>query len=434
MFSEQMAKWLPTSGVLRSVATLVTGTGFAQLIMLAASPILTRLYTPEDFGLLATYMAIFSSLSALTCWSYQFAIVLPEKEEDAANLLVLSMAIAAGMSAIIFGMVAILRLPTTILLGAPGLSDVLWFLPLSILGMGLFQAFNYWLIRKKNFNRVAVARVSRSAATVATQLTIRSVSGLGGYGLVVGLIVGHLAAPAVLAKQILRQDMRLHLGSLAFHRMFGLARRYWKFPLFMTWPSVLDNLTLWLPIFFFTKFFGIAVSGQFVLTMWLLALPASLLGDAVGQVYFQRLAERQNLEGDTSDLIEKTAVRLFAVAILFCLLVVIVAPTLFAFVLGEPWRTAGQYAQILAPAIGLRFVVSPLTRVFGVKNRQELSAIWKLIAFIATISTLSLSLLLDSAFYAVVALTINDLLLYSFYIFLVFRAGGASFQNMFKAF
>jgi O-antigen/teichoic acid export membrane protein len=432
MFSKQIAEWLPKGGFLRNVATLMTGTGFAQGIMLAAAPILTRLYTPEDFGLLGTYMAIFTSLSVLSCWSYDPAIVLPEKEEDAANLLVLAFTITTGMSATILGMVAMFRQPTATLLGAPGLSDLLWLLPVSIFGTGLFQAFNYWSIRKKQFERVAVARIFRSVATVAMQTGFGSVGAFGAGGLVGGLLAGHLAGPAVLGRQTLRQDMRLLQSSLGVRRMLELAKRYRKYPLFLTWPSVLDSLTQWLPILFFTKFFGIAVSGQYVVTMRLLQIPAAALGEAVGQVYFQRLAEHQNLGGDIGGLVEKTTVRLFAIAILFCSIVVVVAPTFFAFILGESWRTAGQYAQILAPAMGLRFVVSPLSMVLIARNRPEIAAIWKVGALILTVSTLFFSLLFATALYTVIALTIADIFLYTIYLLFVFHVGGARFQNLFK--
>ena len=118
---------LKQGSFVRNVLTLMTGTALAQALAVLASPVLTRLYRPEDFGILALFMSIVGILSVVACWRYETAIVLTEKDEDATNLLALSIMITIAMSLLTLIVVAIFRHSIAILLGAPEITFWLWF-------------------------------------------------------------------------------------------------------------------------------------------------------------------------------------------------------------------------------------------------------------------------------------------------------------------
>jgi len=85
----------------RNVLTLLTGTTIAQALPIAISPILTRIYTPEDFGVFALFISISAIFAAIVNGKYELAIVVPEKDEDAYNIAALSLLIATGISVVL---------------------------------------------------------------------------------------------------------------------------------------------------------------------------------------------------------------------------------------------------------------------------------------------------------------------------------------------
>src|SRR5690554_6729775 len=158
-FRAALTSKLPPGSFIRNVVTLMTGTTFAQALMILVAPILTRLYSPEDFGVFALYTSILGIIAVVACWRYELAIVLPEKDEDAANLLVLSICICFGMAVLTLILVALFRNPLASLFGVPKLAPWLWFMPLSLIATGLFQAFNYWSTRRRQFRRLAIRQI-----------------------------------------------------------------------------------------------------------------------------------------------------------------------------------------------------------------------------------------------------------------------------------
>ena len=179
-------KFLPKSQFARNVITLMTGTALAQALPIAITPILTRMYTPDEFGVFAIYIAICSILAVLVTGRYELAIIVPEHDEDAVNI----MALSIGLSFIIsfFLLIAVLLAGTEIarLLGSDNIASWLYFIPLTTLIMGCYQSLNYWANRRSHYKRMATSRVLQTASTSTIQLS----TGFLKIG-TLGLILGH---------------------------------------------------------------------------------------------------------------------------------------------------------------------------------------------------------------------------------------------------
>ncbi len=140
------------------VLKLVGGTTFAQALAILAVPVLTRIYAPEAFGVAALSTAITGIVAVISGLRYELAIMLPEKDEDAANVLGLSLLIVAGMSALM-GLVVWLGQEWLVrLLNAPGLAPYLWLAQIAVFLSGTFLALNGWNSRTKRFGRLSIAR------------------------------------------------------------------------------------------------------------------------------------------------------------------------------------------------------------------------------------------------------------------------------------
>ena len=146
-----MRKKLNLNEFNRNVVTVMTGTTIAQAIPIAIMPILTRLYTPEEFGIFALYVAIASIFGVIATARYELAIMLPKKDSEAANLFNLSIIITFIISLFTLLFVLIFHQPLINLIGNPEIGKWLYFIPLTVLFTGLYQTLNYWSSRKKNF-------------------------------------------------------------------------------------------------------------------------------------------------------------------------------------------------------------------------------------------------------------------------------------------
>jgi len=152
------------------VLTLVGGTTFAQIVSLLAAPILTRLYGPEDFGVWALFISVTGIIGVIACLRYELSIMLPESDEDAINLLALSIAIVIMTSIVTIPLIYIFKDPLVVALNSPQLENYVWLIPPFILISGVFLALNYWNSRTKNFKRLSFAQVSSSLSSTGTQI------------------------------------------------------------------------------------------------------------------------------------------------------------------------------------------------------------------------------------------------------------------------
>ena len=194
---------LHRSEFVRNVGTLMTGTAIAQAVPILVSPILSRLYSPDDFGVLALFMAISIVISVIATGRYELAIMLPEEKKDAHNVLALSIILTTFTSLITFILVLFLKGFIASFFDDPGIENWLYFIPLVVFFTGVFNTFNYWSTRQKTFKRNAAGRIAQSTVMVGTNLGL-GVARYGAIGLIAGYIFGQIVAATVLAWKSLR--------------------------------------------------------------------------------------------------------------------------------------------------------------------------------------------------------------------------------------
>jgi O-antigen/teichoic acid export membrane protein len=346
----------------------MTGTTIAQAIPIAISPILTRIYTPEDFGLFALYMSIASIVAVIATGRYELAIMLPKKDEDAMNIVALSIIISFFVSFIAFLIVFIFNAQITNLLGNSKISNWLYFIPLTVLFTGLYQSFNYWLNRKKQYKRLATSRVVQTGTTATSNLSM-GFCGFGSSGLILSGILGQWVATAILAKMVWGEDsyMLVHIQKL---KIFALMKKYKKLPIFNLPNAIIDGFRLSGISILIAKFFTTATLGQFSLAWKMVQMPMGIIGGSLSQVFYQKVssAKRTDLHRIVMTFIVKTSL----IAAPIFLFIYLFAVDIFKFVFGENWDLSGEVASIITPWLFLNFLSSPMANVFIVLNKQEI--------------------------------------------------------------
>ena len=340
----------------RGVATLVTGTGIAQVIVIATSPILTRLYDPADFGIYAVAVSILSLLLTFTCLRYEIAIPLPESGQVAANLLALSLIAAVGTS-MVAGTALVIAGPWLFdRLGAPGLAPYVLILPLGQLGAGIGAAFAGWALRTRAFGAIAATRVTQGIALTAVQLGL-GVVGLAAPGLLIGDALGRSAGSTRLARAAWQTDAAL-IRQVTRSGIAAAAARYRRFPIVSSWSAFLSTLGQQAPVLLMVSSYSTVAGGQYALASRVGALPLALVAAAVSQVFVAEVAHLARTErSQVGYLFGRTTRVLAVVGVVPTLIVIALAPPLAGLVFGDSWAPVGVFLAILAPSFYLEFVV-----------------------------------------------------------------------------
>ena len=382
-----MANWLqrfkPKSAFARGVGVLVGGTAGAQALMVLAAPVLTRLYSPEDFGLLAVFTAILALLAVIAAGRYELAIPLPESDQDAANITVLGFVLVLLTSLLTFAVFLLWPQAIADALNAPTLAPYLWLIPFGVLFASTYEVFSKWAVRRKQFPTIARTRIVQALGTLGVQL--------GAYKLgVAALLGGHAAGQGLGASGLaLSAFKRPEFRECSLAGLRQQASRYRKFPLYSTWTALFNTASLQLAPIMFVAIYGAAVAGLYALTLRILSMPGSLIGNAVGSVFLSS-APAARRDGTLKDLVEKLHARLAMAGALPLMVLLFFGPDLFELVFGAEWRKAGVYAQWMAPWIYLQFQWSPLSMLSSVLELQGQALISQILTFVARFGALGL--------------------------------------------
>lgn len=406
-------KFLPKSDFARNTITLMTGTTIAQAIPIVISPILTRIYTPKDFGLLAIFLALTIVLGSIANGRYELAIMLPEKDEDAINIAALGLLIASTFSLVLLIGVILFNEQIALLLDETSINIWLYFIPLVVWIMGVYNVLNYLNTRKKLYKNISKAAVYKSTVMVTTQLFIGMLKS-GVSGLILGQILAQIAANIQLIKSSTRQ---FNISDVNFIKIKSMAIRYVKFPKFSMWAILANNLSTHLVNLFIPMLYSITTLGVYSLTQKILGLPSAVIGTSIGQVYFQQATAEKLQTGLSTKTFNATLKKLTIISILFFPVLYILAPFLFEIVFGIEWRIAGEYAQILIPLFAIRFIVAALTLTNSLFEKQAISLVWQIVLLVLSLATIAFSHYHNYSF--IMFLEIHNIVISTHYIILL---------------
>lgn len=395
------------------VFTLVSGTAFAQILTILAAPILTRIYNPEDFGIQALFLSITGIISVIACLRYEFSIMLPDFDEDAANLLALSLIINILISIFIVPVIWIIGQPVQDIIKAPELGSYFWLIPFFIFTNGIFLSLNFWNSRTKHFKRLSMARVVSSIASTGTQLGAGFAGCISGGALIGGSLVGQSVSTFILTSQIWRDDRSFFLKNLNWKKMISGLKRYRKLPLVDSWSALLNTISWQLPTFLLASFFSPTVVGFYSLGFQLLQLPMSFIGNSISQVFFQRSSEAKS-DGTLPLLVEDIFRTLVIIGMFPILTITIVGNNIFSVIFGEAWIEAGVYAQILSIWVFVWFISSPLSTLWIVLEKQEFGFQITFVNLITRFLSLFIGGLLGNAYMALFLFSFSGIFVYSY--------------------
>lgn len=362
----------------KNVLVLVAGTALSQAIPVAISPILTRLYAPEDFGLLALYVAIFNILGSVANARYEQAILLPEKEADAINLTAVSIIISFIFSVMLFIIVFLFNKPITAMLGNNDISIWLYFMPITVFLIGIFTALTQLNVRMKRYKVIATSNVVKSVTLATIQVLVGFIVS-GAVGLISGQIVSQAFGNLKLAKTLFEKRF---LSVFNRKDCILLLKRYSRFFKYSVWATLLNNLSRNLVQIIISIMYSTKTLGYYSLVERILVTPSAVIGSSISQVFMQQVNEEKNTTGSAKGVFRSTFKKLLLISIIVFGILTFVVEELVALVFGEEWRIVGKYAKIMMPLFFIRFIVSPLTVINNVFEKQNVDFLWQVVYLI----------------------------------------------------
>ena len=348
---------------------MITSTTIAQAIPIAISPILTRIYTPEEFGILALYLALVTILSVIVAGRYEFAILLPKKNKEAKSVLILACLITSFISFILLLIVYLFNIEITKLLGNEKISSWLYFVPFTVFLSGIYQSFNYWINRNKYYNTIARNKIIQSSITSFSHLSIGGI-GYSNFGLIIGQFFGQIVSTFIFVQEACKKD-KFTLNKLNMLKSFVFLKKYSKFPKIDIPATLLNVSSHQLTHLFFNGFFNASIAGYFYLTQRILGVPISIISSSITSVFQEQASIDFKMKSNARDIFLITFKKMILLVTLPTLFFYYYAIDLFVIIFGEKWEIAGYYAQILTPMFFLQFISSPLNVMFYIGERQE---------------------------------------------------------------
>ncbi len=370
------------SSFLRQVGVLISSALLTQMVPFLFAPLLTRLFVPHDFGVVALYVAIVNVGCSIVTGRYELAIVLPRSSRQAHLLL----AIAIGWAFIINVLLFVLLLLGLSLIHT-GLRSDAWlflFLPLSIFLAASLQSVNCWLNRQQRYYPISVSNSAQRLLTVISS-AILGVAHIKS-GLLYGQVMGKVLTPIVLLKVLseIYQKLRRDFSRKWIRR---LLKRYRRFPLYSAPSSLINALSTASPIILLSLFFRQTEIGLYALSVRVLMLPVSVLSRNIGQVFLSRA---QQLKLTPEVLTRQVASWSTLVALPIFGVLVLCGPVLFSWFFGAAWRVAGQYTQLMSFWLFYVFLTHPISMLLVIKEQQHKNLLFDVLLLAARLASIAI--------------------------------------------
>ena len=383
-------KYSVKSDFFKDSVTLISGTTISQIVPVAAAPILARIYHPEDYGVLGIYMSVVGLISVISTLAYTNAIMLPASELEANKLVSLCLRLVGLTTLIALVIVLFLSNYISSTFNSPRLKFWILFAPLSLLMNGINGVFSMYASRLKKFKLLSFNRVFCTIGTVITSLIVGLIT-KSEIGLFMGLFVNQILGSIYLTYQTLKNTSFKTLDFLKYEWK-TVARKYINFPKYSLSADFINNFTNQIPIFMLSRYANPASVGYYGMSNRMLGLPSTFISSSIGEVFRQRAAKDYAESGTCRPIFIKTFKTLLLISIVPFAVLMLFGADIFAFIFGEKWRFAGIYTQITGPLFLFKFVVSPLTYVYIITEKQKEDFILHLLFVVLGIATLFIGL------------------------------------------
>lgn len=370
---------------IRNVLTLFSGSATAQLIGFAFLPILTRLFTPEEFGIFYLFITTASIISLIITGGFEKSFVIQASDSEAKKLLVFTLLLSTASLILLFLLSALLSLWSDSIFKTTNSRLIIWLIPVFSYLFGMVRIFQNWSIRTKKFNRVSASNIIRNGSLSAFQAGFGLLD-TGAQGLVFGSCFGQLFPLGYLIFKN-RRTLRGITGD-SLSESYKAGKEYKDFPAYKMPSDLINEISIQSPIYVLSSLFSNAITGLYSLPHKILNQPSRFIGQAAGEVYYRQASELNSQGKDISELTFSLFKVLFFIGVIPFTAISFWGEEIFSFVFGADWEFSGRIAAWLSPWLLFVFAGSPVSYVFLIRQKLRLSFNLNLILLVVRIAAL----------------------------------------------
>jgi O-antigen/teichoic acid export membrane protein len=401
---------------LKNVLTLVSGNVIALALPIFFYPILSRIFTPADYALFGLYVSVFSFLEIGSAGRYDFAVMMPKRDDAAINLVAGGFVFSLVYALFVLILVMALGGWISTSLNNPDLSKWLFFLPAALIFISISKLGNSWLIRQKQFKASSFNKASQKIAETSSQMMLGYFK--IGNGLIFGDVIGRFFNAIFSIYQCAKGGF--DQSNISSSKIKHELKQYIGFPKFNVFPSMLNALSGMLPVFIISSHFSVDVAGSYNFSRIILSVPFALISAGISQVLMQQTSERRHRNEPVAPDLLSLATKLAALSVLGIIILYLWGPLLFEIFFGTKWKYSGQYTSILIFSYGISFIVSPFSVLLAVFDKIKHSGFWQTFYFVCTCSLWFFSDFSIERFLEI--LVIIDVICYAVYGIIIYNA------------
>lgn len=368
--------------IFKDVSTLMVGTLIGQLITIASMPVLTRIFTPAEYGIFSVFFNIACIIGFVSNGKLDSAIIMA-KDDLKAELLLKSGVILTIIISILSLFVAFL-IPDSLykLINLNNLGNLLYLLPLAIFLIGIYQLAYAWANRKSEYKALSKNKVLQNSTTVAVSY-LGGIAKTGTIGLIYGFILGYLISILGIIRTI-SSDIRKNILILKKVDFIKVIKEFKSFPLFLVPFTLINTFTVNILIFILGSNYDVDTIGFYNQANKVINYPLMLVTISFSTVFYQRLSISER----------KKKIYVYSLLFNFVLASIILTPfifwgeEIFGFVFGDQWIIAGKMAKYLIPISVAGFAARNVSDVYSVTNSNHLLLIWQIFFLIGSILTI----------------------------------------------
>ncbi len=361
----------------------MSGTAISQILSIAITPILTRSYSPEDFGFYTTFIAIYSLLCSFATGKFERVILLSNEKKNVIIISSLCLLTSIVFSIICFIIILIFNLSFNI--SKWGFNIILfkwlYIIPPFLIIYAVNTVFLTFLNYDKNFKEISKSRILKTIISISVSVICISILKNMG-GLILGEIMGLFFSTIYLFPKLkflfqFKEEVNSHFYSFIL--------RYRNFPLYNIPTDLLNNSSSQVPVFFLSPIYGIHVTGQYSLMKRILDAPVTLFSSSVLEVFRQKASEQFVKNGDCRTLLLKTAKNLAFISIVPFSILYTFGSDIFVFIFGAKWYDAGQFASVFSVYYFFKFISSPISYMFYIAEKQKIDFFLHIYIFLSSL-------------------------------------------------
>ncbi len=423
--------FLSNKNLLGGASFLISGTIAGQALILITAPFITRLFTPDELGILAIFGAILTILGSISTFRYEISIPQPKNDIDATALLSLAIIINFIFTILITFFVYLFGETILSLLNANEINNYLWTIPIGVCIAGLVKIYTYWALRKEMFSTVALTRFQQGGGMAFSQVFFGFLN-LSSFGLIIGYLIG-LGAGLSRLIYFWSKNGAKKVKGISISLINKMGKRYKDLPLFSTWGGLINVLGLQLPIILFASLFSPYLVGFYLLAHRVANAPVQLVAESIGKVFY--ISSIKELRAKKLDeLVLKVFRLLLRISLLPFFILTIIAPEFFFIVFGSDWLEAGIYLQYMIIWLASSFIFVPLMTLFAALEKHKFDLIFQIFLVLVRAAGIYIGSVLGGPIMAIALFSILSALVYILFGMWLIKLSGINYITQIKVF